>query len=409
MMKTESEVKTCDGWKIEVAKSLEEIEDFREIWERMQRNESIPALNANIDRYHSVMESLKETVQPYIIVLYYYSDPKLLLVGRIETRQITCRVAYATIFKPSLRCLTVIYGGILGQASDRTSAKLLEELTNMLKHGDVDAVFFNQLQFDSPLYHLIRRKPNFLCRCYPPVVEPHWQTNLPDNTVAFYKDKSGSRKRYLRRYTRALEKASSGSVEMVCYRSEDKIDQVISIASEISSKTYKHALNVGFRDDYLTRSLLTKAAKQGKLRAYVLYAGGKPCAFEFGIEDGNVFFPEHIGYDPALRSCSPGTVLFIKVMEDLIENSNISVFDYGFGAAVYKERFGTKSWPEASVYIFAPRFYPIFINLLRSSIRCLNVGMLYVLKKVGSLEWIKRQWRGLLQGKNSDGKYEVGG
>ena len=236
------------------------------------------------------------------------------------------------------------------------------------------------------------------------MVEPHWQTHLPDSVKAFYKDMSGSRKRYLRRYTRALEKACSGPVEMVCYRSEDKLDHVIGIASEISAKTYKHALNVGFRDDYLTRSLLTKAAKQGRLRAYVLYASGEPCAFEYGIEYGNVFFPEHIGYDPFFRSCSPGTVLFIKVVEDLIENSNVRVFDYGFGAAAYKERFGTESWPEASVYMFAPRLYPVIINILQSSVGGINATLHYIMQKLGSVSWLKRQWRNYLQTKNSDPK-----
>ena len=399
-MKSESDAKPCDEWEIKVAKSFEEVEAVRDIWVQMQRGESMPALNTDIDRYLSVVESLKETVQPYIIVLYYDGDPKAIVIGRIEMRRITCRVGYATILKPSLRCLTVVYGGILGKPSDRTSVKLLQELTNTLKRGDVDAVFFNQLQLDSPLYELTRTMPNFLCRCYSPVVEPHWQTHLPESMGAFYKDMSGSRRRYLRRYSTALEKAGSGPVEMVCYRSEDKLDYVISIASEISSKTYKHALNVGFRDDYLTRSLLTKAAKQNRLRAYVLYVGGEPCAFEFGIEYGNVFFPEYIGYDPLLRSCSPGTVLFIRVVEDLIENSNVRVFDYGFGAAVYKERFGTNFWPEASIFIFAPRFYPVVINILQSSVKSLNAGLHFVMQKIGSVGWIKRQWRNMLQAKN---------
>ena len=408
-MKTESNAKSCDKWEITIAKNFEEVEAVRDIWLQMQHGESMPVLNTDIDRYLSVIESLKETVQPYIIVLYYDSEPKAIVIGRIETRRIICRVGYATILKPTLRCLTVIYGGILGKPSDQTITKLLQELTNTLKQGDVDAVFFNQLRLDSPLYHLARKMPHFLFRCYSPVVEPHWQTHLPDSTEAFYKDMSGNRKRYLRRYTMALEKAGSGPVEMVCYRSEDKLDYVISIASEISSKTYKHALNVGFRDDYLTRSLLTKAAKQDRLRAYVLYVGGKPCAFEYGIEYGNVFFPEHIGYDPLLRSCSPGTVLFIRVMEDLIEKSKVRVFDYGFGAAAYKERFGTKSWSETSVYIFAPRLYPVIINILRSFVESLNTCLHFVVQKIGSVGWIKRQWRTMLQEKNAGHKYGIEG
>jgi hypothetical protein len=149
---------------------------------------------------------------------------------------------------------------------------------------------------------------------------------------------------------------------------------------------------------------LTEAAKQGTLRAYVLYAGSVPCAFEYGIEYGNIFFPEHIGYDPLFRSCSPGTVLFIKVVEDLIENSVVRIFDYGFGAADYKERFGTKSWPEASVYIFAPRLYPMFVNALQNSTMSVDLALRFILNKFSAVSWIKRHWRNLLRPKSAVGR-----
>jgi hypothetical protein len=406
-MKKGSDIRSCDEWQIAVARNFEEVESIREVWEQMQRDEPLPILNADIDRYLCVVGSMKEAVKPYVMVLYYGGDPKTMVVGRIEKQPIACRVGYSTILKPSLRCLAVVHGGILGQPSGPMSAKLLQELTNTLKRGDVDVVFFNQLRLDSPLYNLTRTMPSFLCRCHVPVAEPHWQTQLSD-MGSLYKDKSGTRKRYLRRYTKALEKACSGPVEMVCYRSADKLDYVISVASEISSRTYKRALNVGFRDNFLTRSLLAEAARKERLRAYVLYAGGKACAFEFGIEYGNVFFPEHIGYDPLLRSCSPGTVLFIKVLEDLVQNSNVRVFDYGFGAAAYKERFGTESWSEASVYVFAPRVYPVLVNMLRSSMAGLSSGIRYVLNGTGLTGWIKRQWRNSLQARNSGSKCRAG-
>ena len=98
-------------------------------------------------------------------------------------------------------------------------------------------------------------------------------------------------------------------------------------------------------------------------------------------------------------------MLFIKVVEDLIENSNIRVFDYGFGAAAYKERFGTKSWPEASVYIFAPRLYPVIINILQSSVGGINATLHFIVQKIGSVGWLKRRWRNLLQTKKPDTKY----
>jgi len=366
----------------------------------MQREALMPAPNADVHRYLAVLESMKETVQPCIVVLYDADNPKAMVIGRIETRRMTSRLGYTTILKPSLRCLSVVYGGILGQPSEQTGAKLLHEMMNILKRGEVDAIFFNQLRLDSAFYHLTRTMPSLLCRCYRPAVEPHWQTHLPDSIETFYEHNSGARKRYLRRYTKALEKACSGPVEMVCYRSIDKLDYVTKVASDISSRTYKHALNVDFRDDDLTRSLMSQAARQGALRAYVLYAGGKPCAFEFGVEYGTAFFPEHIGYDPLLGNCSPGTVLFIKVLEDLIQNSDVRVFDYGFGAAAYKERFGTESWPEASVYVFAPRVYPVLVNMVQSTLAGLSQLMVSVLDRAGLTGRVKRRWRTLLRPKS---------
>ncbi len=91
-MKTESNAKLSNGWEIKVAKSFEEVEAVRDIWVQMQHSESMQALNTDIDRYLAVVESLKETVQPYVFVFYYDSDLKAIVVGRIEKRRITCRV-----------------------------------------------------------------------------------------------------------------------------------------------------------------------------------------------------------------------------------------------------------------------------------------------------------------------------
>jgi hypothetical protein len=389
-------------WTVAIARSFEEIERFREAWRQMQCRESAPALNADIDRYSSVVKSKGPATLPCVIVLCKNGTPEAMVIGRIEERPIACRLGYKTMLQPLMRCLTVIHGGVLGQPSEQMSARLCQELTRLLKQGEVDAVFFNRLRFDSPLYNQVRTGPAFLCRSRLPVVEPHWRTRLPGVAEASVKSKSKSRKRYIRRYSKALEKACSGPVEMKCYRREDELDHVIDIAREISSKTYKHALNVGFRDDDVTRLLLTEAARRGRLRAYVLYAGGRPCAFEYGTEYRNTFFPEHIGYDPALSSCSPGTVLFIKVLEDLQQDLEVGMLDYGFGAATYKKRFGTEFWPEASIYIFAPRAYPVLVNVLRSSVAGLSWLMVLLLKSTGLTGWAKRQWRNLLRARKCD-------
>jgi len=399
-MKSEPETKNCDGWKIEVAKSLEEIEAVRGIWEQMQCSESIPALNSNIDHYLSILQSLEEEVQPYVIVLYYNEAPEAMVIGRIEKQQIICRVGYKTVLKPSLRCLSVVYGGILGRPSEQVSARLVQELIDTLKQGTVDVVFLNHLIIDSYVHRLSRTIPRFLCRDHFQVVEDHWQTYLPKTAEEFYASIKRKRKKEWKRLSRRLEDAAGGSLELKCYNGVDQVEHFIEVASKISAMTYKEALNVGFNDSSYTHSILTQAAKRNNWRAYVLYAGQVPCAFETGIVYDHIYFAEFIGYSPQWSNFSPGTILFVKVFEDLCHNTPVEIFDYGFGAAGYKERFGTKSWPEVSVYIFAPRLYPVTINVLRSSVKSMNVGLQYIAQKIGSLSWIKRQWRYVLQEKN---------
>jgi hypothetical protein len=406
-MKKGFRVKTCDECTIKIAKSFEEVEAIRDIWMQMQQDESGPALNTDIDYYLSVLESLKETAQPYVIVLYNNSAPEAIVIGRLETRQITCRIGYTTIFKPSLHCLAVVYGGILGKPSEQTSAKMLQELTDTLRRGDADVVFLNHLRIDSRLYYLATSMPGFWCKDHSRVIESHWQTHIPESIEAFYKIIPSKHKREWRRCERKLAGKLNGPVEVVCYRNEKDVDYIIETSCEISRLTYKHTLDVGIVDNALTRATLKQAARNGILRAYLLYVNDVPCAFEIGVCCGDVFLPEYMGYDPKWTAFGPGALLWVKVIEDLCTDPLINILDYGFGDAAYKERLGTKSWPEASVYIFAPRLRPVVINMLRISVSVTNSILRFIVQKVGSVGWIKRRWRSLLQAKNLDDKYVI--
>ena len=89
--------------------------------------------------------------------------------------------------------------------------------------------------------------------------------------------------------------------------------------------------------------------------------------------------------------------MFLRVLERICADPGIESIDFGFGDADYKHRYGDEQWQEASVYIFAPRPYPIFINMLRTFTTGLNRGLEYILNKTGLTGWTKRRWRNLLQ------------
>ncbi|HCO96266.1 MAG TPA: hypothetical protein DIU00_20390 [Phycisphaerales bacterium] len=393
--KKESEIQSCDGWKIVVAKNFREIEAIRPIWEQMQRGESAPSINADIDRYLSVLEAMKEAAQPYVIVLYQDGDPKAMVMGRIETRQITCRIGYATIFKPSLRCLSVVYGGILGQPDENVSAVLVKELMNLLRQRKVGAIFFNYLRTDSNIYKAVSGVPGFWERNHFPTIQQHWETQIPSSSDEMNRLISRKRQRKINRCIRNLEK-EYGSLKVECYRQKKDIDVFVRMASQISSFSYQAGLGFRFVYDRLTRSILKQSQRDGWLRAYVLYAGSEPIAFEYGCVIGDRYFAESAAYDARFRVYGPGTILQVKTFEQLTLENSVATYDYGFGDAIYKQQFGNFSWPEASVYIFAHALYPIIINLLYSSVKGLSIGSASLMERLKLTAKIKRWWRNYL-------------
>jgi len=397
-----------NGWEVVVARDFEQIEAIRELWQKMQYLQPDPAPNSDINGYLAVLSAQKDEMQPYVMLFVREKVPVGMVIGRIEMRQLRCRIGYKVVYKPLLRSLTIVYGGILGEQNEAFCAKIIAELQLILRSGEVDMVHLSLLQTDSLLFRMARKRTNLLCRDYVSVVCPHWQTQIPDTMEVFYKGLSTHRRRYVKYYTKKLQKECLGQLKLACYREEDDLDYIIETAAKISSSTYKDALGVGFVDDPVTRSLLQQAAKDGSLRAYVLYANSEPCAFEYGVKYGETFFAQYMGFDPKWKAASPGTVLWIKVIEDLSGDAEVHLLDYGFGHTAYKERFGQKKWLEASASIFAPRVYPIFVNLVQSLIWATYILFNWLSTKTGVNQWVKRFWRDRLQKKTKCTKHRVG-
>ena len=379
--------------KIVTATNFEEIEAIRPIWEQMQRDEPHPIPNADIDRYLSVIKASGDDVRPYVMLLKCNGRPAAITIGQIEKRQLDFKLGYKTLFSPALRCLSVIYGGIIGQPSAELCEVLIGEIMNVLRGGQADLVFFNHLGIESPIYKLCKTVPGFFSRSHFASAEPHWQTFIPDTVEEFYRQIPNSRKRRWRRDIRQLEKISSSEIKVVCYRQLSDVNYLIDVACRIKESTYKQGLAVGFSNSDVNRALLEKAAEDGWLRGYVLYVGDEPCAFQFDVLYGKTQFTEFGSFDPKWSRGSPGTVLLIKVLEQLCRESDINIMDYGFGHALYKSKFGTNHRLEETVCIYAPRLRPMLINLAMSVNSACNVLLNRAAKLLNIDSWIKRNWR----------------
>ncbi len=382
---------------VAIAQSFEEISSLRSIWQAIQSEQPLPKPNADIDRYTSVIEATNGRIKPYVMLFKQGNQPVAMVVARTESHQLSLKLGYQGLLHPKLRCLNVVYGGILGRVEGELCSIVLDELGMQLKSGEFDAVCFNYLDADGEFYQAVRSRSGFFTRGHFPKIAEHWRMAVPDSIDEFYRIRSRGHRRNLRQAIKKFHQKYPGEASFLKYTGEDQVENFTKTAAEISARTYQNALGAGIVDDEQTRGRLRTAAAHGWFDGNVLMAGDKPCAFQLGLRYSSVYYMISIGYDPALNSYKTGTILFLKVLESLCEDPAINMIDFYFGDAEYKKRYGTEHWPEACAYMFAPRVYPMAVNALRCSVAGVNAGLAHVARRIGRTDRIKRKWRDLLK------------
>lgn len=379
-----------EPYSIKVARSAEEIESLREIWEKWQCHP-----NADIDFYLTIINSREEIIRPHVMVIGKNGKPETMVIGRIERKREEIKIGYKTLFKPWVRILRIIYGGILGEQSKRRSEVIIEELLKILMQGQIDCITLDSLRKNSNIYVAAKKKPGLPMRDRIQIDRTHWKMTLPGTMDEIFQKLSRNRREELRRYPRMIEKDHPGSVEFKCFRMTEDVDQACRDVEKVAEKTYQRGLRVGFINNKENQTRLYLEAEKGWLRAYILYVENKPCAFWIGSLYKRSFHVNFLGFDPDFKRYKPGTIVLSRMLEDLLKD-RVCEIDFGFGDALYKQRLGDESWEEASVYIFGPSLKSISINAIRTIILSGYRIAEKVTRDVNLEGKIKKYWRGKL-------------
>jgi hypothetical protein len=376
---------------IRVVESIDEIEKLRPIWEGMQKH-----FNSDIDMFLMNLGARQCILQPYVLLLLLDGRPLAILAGRIEEVRFKLKIGFKTINGPMTRQLVIIYHGLIGDASQSTSELFIAELMRAFAKKHIDAVWFYSLQVDSELYRAAQIIPSFFGRDHGAEIGYHWSAKLPSSGVDEFLKKISSKHRYwLRRLPKVLEKDHPGRIEYKIFTASSDVARLCEDCEEVASKTYHRALAVGFTDDEPGRRRLMLWAEKQALRGYVLYIDGKPNAFWIGTRYASSFHLDYTGYHPDFKKYELGTILFMKMVEDLICNG-VDELDFGLGTLWYKERFGEKSKPEGSIYIFAPSIKGVLINVIRMSVNMFAENAKWLLKRAGIFAKVKNRLRNKL-------------
>jgi len=405
-MGKESVIQSSGELEIVVVKSFEEIEAIRPIWEQMQAAEPCPEINADIDRYLSVIKTRAGDVQPYIMLIKQNGVLVSMVIGQFQNTRIKCNLGRMILFKPLLRELAVVYGGVMGNLTDEIRSLLIGELMNGLRRGEFDVVLFNHLKTDSSIYHIARKVPGLFCRDHFCKAEQHWRMSIPEDIDKFLDVCSHNSRRNFRRWTKKLEKKYPDQVRMVTYSEKDEVAEALKIVADISANTYQRAFGGGLVDDAPTRSLFEAAAKKDWLRIYILFIVNEPCAFWTTLKYARTHYAEYTAYSPKWKDLHVGSILFFKILKQICGDPVVNSFDFSFGAGQHKRWGNSRQWPEASVSIFAPRPFPVFVNLIRSSTLAMSILAQRMITGMGIHNLVQRYRRRRIVRKLARAEYD---
>jgi hypothetical protein len=220
------------------------------------------------------------------------------------------------------------------------------------------AVAVSETPTESPLWRAIAAGRAGSFRTIERERTVHHVVDLPRSFEAYMDRFSAKTRNTWKRKARKLE-AEGGPLSLRVYREPDQVEDLLTTVDPLCRLTYHYHLlgrDLSTGNHQLTRNL-TRWAQRGWLRGYVLFAGDRALAYVIGCVVRRRFSYDLPGYDPRLAAHSPGIILLLRLIEDLIQGDAADLLDFGGGHADYKKLLATRSYDEASALLIRPTPY----------------------------------------------------
>lgn len=377
-------------YEVYAATTADEIEKLRPFWLEVNKHP-----DADVDFYSLIVAARLEVLNPYVLVAAENGCPKAMLIGRLENQAVPIKAGYYALTTLNIRQLTFLQEGFLGVCSPEIARAMVLQVQKCLAEGRADRAVLENVDVTSILYSFAKTTPSIWLRDYSNETIQRWTTKLPVTMDEFLKRRSQKHRYWLRRIGRVFEKDHRGQVKYEVYQKKSEVEAFCAEAERVAQNTYQRGLGVGFINNAENRRRVELAAEKGWLRGYAVFVGGEPVAFWCGRLYKNIMYLDWTGYRPAFRKYELGTILFLKMVEDLCA-SGASEINYGTGAAFYKDRFGDLNRTEGLVSIYAPTAKGLATSVLKTIEVVTNRVAKSLARKMGIADKIKKRWRGRL-------------
>jgi CelD/BcsL family acetyltransferase involved in cellulose biosynthesis len=379
---------------VRVVRDVGELEALVPEWKRLQPG----YITADPAYFEVSLRVDPSIVRPHVVVLERDGQLEAMLIARLEERELSVRAGYKTIYSPRVTAIVTVYDGILGNPDDRALRLLVRSVRDSLADGEADMAIFHYLPVESPEHRLIEAEAGPLTRQYLGKPGVHWELELPDSFAALLGSRSRNTRKYANKIIRRLEEEFGDRLEVKVFADPADLDVFFRDVDAVVAKTYQHALGIDHGDTPARRERVRVCMEEGWFLGTVLYVDGRPVSFLYGELYGERFRGFSTGYDPALADFNIGTYVRLKAFELFIADGRARLYDHGVGDDDFKRAFGTRSWIEKSVVIYAGRLRPVTINLVYTTLEGGVRGAKRLLGRGALFRRLKRSWRAKLKG-----------
>ncbi len=376
-----------DFVKIGMIKTVEELEAVRIEWEKWQSHP-----NNDFAQFKMICQLRSEVEGPCVTVIEDNGQPRALLAGRMERTQFAPSIGYLKPVKLPMRVMTILHQGALGQMDEEAARESVKYLWSLLGSGRADAIEFHYLPEDSPLLNALQcHRPGWFCE-KTPRWSIHWEMNLPMEGPFIEHKVRAKHRTGIRKKERELESIFPGKVSWRWMSRFDDIPGLCARLEGVAARAYQRGLGTGFTDSEEFRLRFALFASRGQLRVQLLEIDGIVRAFWFGYIYQGIFHLSETGYDPDLSRYEVGTLIFIRLNDELAKEG-VRKLDFGIGDAHYKRRFGDRSWPEGTVWLFAPTAKGLALRSCKGLFAAVDTFIRNIIQRMGVLDRLKTAWR----------------
>ena len=176
--------------------------------------------DADLDFFETVVESRAEVVAPHVLLVTRGRERVGTVVARLERVPLDCKIGYRTIYKPLVRAITVVPGGVEGADDADVASAMIQEFRAELARGEADLVNLAHLPVASPLCRLALEKPGSPFRQHATRTDPHWTGQIPASLDSYLRGRSRRTRQNVRRYGTRLLREFGERVSVEVLRSQ---------------------------------------------------------------------------------------------------------------------------------------------------------------------------------------------